>query len=268
MNAGYGPIVTSSEPSSASRREIDGLVLEERVGDGSPPAVVIVHGGMDRASSFGRVVRLLPEVPLVRYDRRGYGRSRPGTAAELDRHVRDLLTVLPEGPVVVFGHSIGGTIALATAAAHPARIRALAVFESPSPWSRRPHDERRTGLEGLGPDEAAERFMVRMVGERVWRRLPAATRDARRREGPALLADMGFAEAASGLDPSSIEIPVLVGYGTRSGDARREEAEQLAAVLPDAELVAIEGAVHGVHLGDPAATADLIRRLRRMGEGS
>ena len=46
-------------------------------GAGSPgPLVVLVHGSMDRSGSWVRVVRELRDVHTVRYDRRGYGRSR------------------------------------------------------------------------------------------------------------------------------------------------------------------------------------------------
>ena len=72
------------------REERDGLALTVR-DEEDGPLVVLVHGAMDRASSFGRVGRRLPDVPLVRYDRRGYGRSQPGAAVGLAGHAGDLL---------------------------------------------------------------------------------------------------------------------------------------------------------------------------------
>lgn len=249
-------------PPSASRQVVDGLAVQEQSGDGSTPPVVIVHGGMDRATSFGRIVRLLPDVPIRRYDRRGYGRSEPGTAVDLDRHVADLLTVIGDRPAAVFGHSIGGTIALVTAARHPERISGLLVYESPNPAARPSGPSRTRRLRDLAPEDAAEQFMITMAGERVWRRLPARTRDERRREGPALLADLSIVEDLDGFDLSAVQVPVIVGVGERSGTRRHDEARELSVALPDAELVVVEGAVHGVHLGDPAAAAELIRSLR------
>jgi pimeloyl-ACP methyl ester carboxylesterase len=44
-------------------------------GSAEQAVVVLVHGSMDRATSFRRVMRHLPEVTVVAYDRRGYGGS-------------------------------------------------------------------------------------------------------------------------------------------------------------------------------------------------
>ena len=55
----------------------------------------------------------------------------------------------------------------------PTRRRA----PTPQPWS---HD----------PADAAERFMRRLIGDARWERLPSATREARRSEGPALVGEL------------------------------------------------------------------------------
>lgn len=225
--------------------------------------VVLVHGAMDRASSFGRVGRRLPDVPLVRYDRRGYGRSQPGTAVGLAGHADDLLEVIGGRDCVVFGHSVGGTVALAAAARPASSIRALAVYESPvpsvadvTPFPYEPAE---------APADVAERFMRTMVGERIWNRLPSATRADRRAEGPALLADLvAVREEAPHLDVAAVTVPVLVGVGAMSGDGYRRRADALVAALPDGHLWVTDRAGHAVHLQDPAATADLVLELRLL----
>jgi pimeloyl-ACP methyl ester carboxylesterase len=51
------------------------------------PAVVLVHGAMDRAASFGRVMRRLGDLDVVAYDRRGYaGSLGTGPATTLAEH--------------------------------------------------------------------------------------------------------------------------------------------------------------------------------------
>ena len=46
-----------------------GLHIIEQLGtDPEAPAVVFVHGSLDRADSFRRVMRRLPEFRLVAYD--------------------------------------------------------------------------------------------------------------------------------------------------------------------------------------------------------
>lgn len=248
---------------------VSGLALVEQVGDGRPPEVVVVHGGLDRSSSFGRMVRLLPDVPVLRYDRRGYGRSEPGAAAGLEQQIADLAAVIGERRrVVVFGHSLGGTIALAAAAAGavPA-VRAIATYESPVPWllPAGPEVVEAPWSSATDPGDVAERFLISMAGERVWRRLPAATRAARRAEGPALVADLAVARGGAGVDLARVDVPVLVGLGSPASPRRHAEADALVAAVPSGALVVVDGADHGLHLSAPAQAAALVRRLRALG---
>ena len=97
--------------------------------------VVVVHGAMDRSTSFGRVARHLDDLEVVRYDRRGYGRSIEVGPGDLDDDVADLLTVLDGRPSVVFGHSIGGVVAVVAAARRPDLVRSVLAYEAPAPWA-------------------------------------------------------------------------------------------------------------------------------------
>ena len=50
---------------------------------------------------------------MLRYDRRGYARSRDvGGPFTMDAHVADLAALLDGRRAVVFGHSYGGNVAL------------------------------------------------------------------------------------------------------------------------------------------------------------
>lgn len=231
--------------------------------DGRPP-VVVVHGGLDRASSFGRVARQLADLPVVMYDRRGYGRSVDAGPAPLDDHVEDLLRIIGSQAATVFGHSVGGVIAVLAAIRRPEVVRSLLAYEPPLPWldwwprrADRPADE--------DPGDEAERFMRRMVGDRIWDRLPARTRAERRAEGPALRADLASLHGSAPLfDPSSVPVPLLVAMGSETSWWHRRAAEELAAAVPSGELAVLEGADHGAHLSHPAAVAALVRRARDL----
>ncbi|MCB0976306.1 MAG: alpha/beta hydrolase [Acidimicrobiales bacterium] len=244
---------------SEERRFVrNGLAVIERTVAGAP-LIVIVHGAMDRASSFGRVARRLEDVSLLRYDRRGYGRSDPGRPTTLGEHVEDLLGLIDGREALVFGHSFGGTIGLAAVMHSSATIRSLVVYESPVPSVAVPdpfprgHDD--------DPGDVAERFMRTMVGDRIWARLPASTKEARRSEGPSLIADFESAgDAARSIDPSRIGVPVVVGAGSDSPERVRERARLLADALPRGSFELVVGAGHGVHLTDPTGTAALLRR--------
>ncbi|MEO6988425.1 MAG: alpha/beta hydrolase [Aquihabitans sp.] len=241
-----------------------GLHVVHHDGDGTDLPVVLVHGGMDRATSFGRVVRNLGDMPAIRYDRRGYGRSSVGAAATLAEHVDDLIGVIDGVPVVVFGHSIGGVVALVAAERRPDLIRGVMVYESPVPWmpgwplGSIPDPEE-------DPADRAERFMRRMVGDRLWERLPPSTRDARRAEGPALDADLAsMRQTVPPVDAAGLNLPVLCAAGDEGDEWHRRAVEYLASTIPGAALEIVDGAGHGVHLTHPKVTASLIRSLRSM----
>lgn len=234
-------------------------------GPGRGRLVVMVHGAMDRATSFRRVWNHLQDFEVVAYDRRGYaGSIGVPVSADFALQVGDLVAVLDGRPAVAVGHSFGGNVVLAAAAAHPELIAAAVVFEPPAPW--RPewpappssrHRPRTT-------EEHAEAFMRRMVGDRVWERLPAATRQQRRAEGSTLVTELAALRTGSPFDPVDIRVPVVVGYGTAGLPHAAAWAATLAGLLPRATLVEVPGGTHGVHLGHPSALAAMVRNAAAL----
>jgi pimeloyl-ACP methyl ester carboxylesterase len=217
--------------------------------------VVFVHGSMDRNGAFARCCGHLRDLHTVRYDRRGYGRSAGLGAPAIPGHVDDLIEVLDERPGVVVGHSLGGVIALAAAQRRPDLVRAVGAYEAPMPWMEW-WPKVSAGGEAMmaganETDEAAaaavERFMRRMVGDERWDGLPEASRQARRAEGPALLAELRSARTGAPFDVDKITVPVLVGSSTESREHHRWSARELARLLSDAPPFVIEGANHGAH---------------------
>jgi pimeloyl-ACP methyl ester carboxylesterase len=232
-----------------------------------PPRVVFVHGSMDRSGSFIKVARRLPEAAIVRYDRAGYGRSSDlAPAASFDEQVDELLAVVGDRPSVVVGHSFGGVLALAAAERRPDVVGAVVAYESPFAWEdwwprqSAGGDAVRTADE-QGPEDAAERFMRRMIGDERWERLPPSTRAARRAEGPALVNELRLMRGGPApFDPAAVSVPVIAAHGTESVAHHQQSARELAQRVPDGELVVIEGAGHGAHFSHPAEFAGLVRR--------
>jgi pimeloyl-ACP methyl ester carboxylesterase len=235
---------------------------------------------MDRATSFGRLMARLPDWEIVAYDRRGYARSShvaPG--AGFRNQVEDLVGILGTEPAIAFGHSFGGDVVLAAAADHPDLIQSAVVWEPPQPWlrwwPRLARDAPRSTPGGHAhpnddsdPGDQAESFMRRMVGDRVWERLPPSTRADRRAEGATLVAEIRSLGTGPVFDPARILAPVIVGRGGLSSGAQRRAARELAAALPRGELAEIAGAGHGAHLTHPGELAGLIRLAEERVPGS
>ncbi|MBI2710068.1 MAG: alpha/beta hydrolase [Actinobacteria bacterium] len=231
---------------------------------GSGPRVVLVHGAMDRASGFARCLRHLRDLEVVRYDRRGYGRSLAAGPAPLDGHVGDLLAVLDGRPATVVGHSFGGLIALAAAVRCPRLVASVGAYEPPVPWAPW-WPGRRGGTSDVDPGDAAERFLRRAIGDRAWERLPAGVRAARRAEGPAMLAELRDLVAAPAFDPAAVRQPALLGHGGDVDGHHARAVVELAGAMPNAAVTVLEGADHGVHLSEPAAFAAFVRRALDLG---
>lgn len=242
--------------------------------DDRSPVVVLVHGTLDRSTSFARVVRRLSDLRTVAYDRRGYHHSRDADPLcdGLAGHVDDLISVIDGRPAVVVGHSYGADVALAAAFRPESResVLAVAAYEPPVPWldvyrdapdaARTPSPAEADADDPEAAGLAAERFFRRMVGDTAWERLPEPAKAARRADGPALLAelrDLRLAEPP--FDIGGMPVPVTYGRGGRSADRHRRSVEWLHQRTPESELIEIAGASHGAHLTHPDAFAAMVR---------
>lgn len=228
--------------------------------------VVLIHGTMDRSTSFARVQRALEDVRTVAYDRRGYARSAAnGPAGTVSDHVEDLVALLDGTPAVLAGHSYGGVVALATAALEPNIVRGVLAYEPPLAWLPQ-WPEGSAGEAALtaggSPEDAAEAFMRRLIGDAAWERLPERTKRDRRDEGPAMLSDIkSIRPPHFPFDPADVDGPVVLVRGGESTDRHRIAVELLDELIPQAELHVVEGAGHGGHRSHPSAFAALVRRL-------
>ncbi|HEX5365500.1 MAG TPA: alpha/beta hydrolase [Acidimicrobiales bacterium] len=247
-----------------------GGIWAQEVGTG--PLVALVHGAMDRSGGMLRVRRLLqPSCRVLRYDRRGYARSRPaGPPVSFDQQVDDLVELLEGRPAVVAGHSFGGLVALALAERRPDLVAAVVAFEAPTMWEPWwPGSSAGSRAVAAGDaEEAAEGFLRRVIGDEMWERLPAAMRAERRAEGVTLLAEMRSVRPPQPppFDAGAVAVPVIAGVGSRTGRHHRRAVERLARDAPRGELRVVEGAGHDCHLTHPAELADLVRlALARSG---
>ncbi len=225
--------------------------------------VVLVHGAMDRAKSFRRVVDHLPDLRIIEYDRRGYGESVPAVPpASLAQHVDDLLDVMGDRPTTVVAHSFGCVVVVSAAISHPERFRGLGLWEPQVPWMEFWPGPVRRGLEAMAAepdtDALAERVYASMVGEGAWGRLPEDLKARRRAEGMAFQSDV-----VSGLTApfrwEDLKVPSLFGVGLQTWPFAQEAATRLAD-SQGADLFTIAGAAHSAHVSHPEKFAQFVRR--------
>lgn len=239
-------------------------------GDAGGPLVVLVHGSMDRSAGLLRLSRRLDDTSLVlRYDRRGYGRSvGMGGPFSVGQHVDDLVRLLDEQApsgraALVFGHSFGGNVALGLAARRPDLVAAVAVYETPLSWlDWWPADTAGgSALAEADPTAAAEAFMRRLLGDKKWERLPPSSRAARLAEGPAMVGELADLRRGAPWRPERVTVPVLALAGERAREHHRRSASALARMLADCSVEIVPGAGH---VGPNTHADEVTRRLRRF----
>jgi pimeloyl-ACP methyl ester carboxylesterase len=105
---------------------------------GENPALVLLHGLGGSRATWDRVVAALPpDLPLLRYDLRGFGGSSMDEDVEFS-HADDLLWVMDSQGIekaTVVGLSLGGATAINFAIDHPERVeRLIAVSPAMVAW--------------------------------------------------------------------------------------------------------------------------------------
>jgi pimeloyl-ACP methyl ester carboxylesterase len=260
---------------------------------GSPTActVVFLHGGGLSARTWDVVCDLLRErVRSVAIDLRGHGDSdwAPDADYALGAHVADLraaTTAIGADRLVLAGMSLGGLIALATAAGSATPPLGLVLIDTGPDGSRREGRRRLQAFmaeesEFASIEDAVERAMAfnpKRTAERLRRTLPGNLRQTERGTwtwkydpkirrppgGPnSAEADMQRAweerkrflrEAAS-----RVACPVLVVRGGESDMFLEVDAERTAAQFAHGRRATIAGATHTVQSDRPYELAAVL----------
>ena len=100
---------------------------------------------------------------VIRFDRRGYGKSQPHPGPySVQTNALDVIELVGEKSAVLIGHSFGGNIALAVAQALPHQVLGVSTYETPLSWLPFWPNTTAGALASTStPEEAAEKFMRR-----------------------------------------------------------------------------------------------------------
>lgn len=222
--------------------------------------LVLLHdsvGSVDQWRDFPALLAWRLQRPVVAYDRPGFGRSSPRTGApsldfiaeEAQAHFPALRDTLGLDAFGLFGHSVGGAMAVVIAAAHPVACRHV-ITESAQAFV-----EDRT-LDGIRAaqlqfeDEAHFRRLVRWHGERARWVLEAWT-------GVWLAPDF----AGWSLDRwlPQVRCPVLAIHGDRDEFGSIAFPERIARGAPGASRIAImQDCGHVPHRERPDEVLELV----------
>jgi pimeloyl-ACP methyl ester carboxylesterase len=119
-------------------------------GESGRPGLVLVHGGAAHVHWWSFIAPLLlPDYQVVALDLSGHGDSGRRDAYPRELWAREVLAVADDAgmgrPPIVVGHSMGGFVCIAAAAAHGDRLAGAVILDSPV---RRPDPEAEEGARG------------------------------------------------------------------------------------------------------------------------
>jgi len=233
--------------------------LNLRTGGEGEPAVLFLHGLGATGAVWAHLTELVDRRVLVP-DLPGHGKSAPLPHYSFETIAAAVARVLPPGPLVIAGHSLGGVIALELAAQREVvGVLALGVKVE---WSQ--DDLAKAASMAARP---ARFFTSREDAEQAYLKVsgllgiapadPAGLRETE--EGWRLALD----SAAFGVGAPDMRgllaqarCPVVMAAGENDPMSRREQLEAL-----DVETVILPGLGHNAHVEDPAAVRALLDRF-------
>ncbi len=231
-------------------------IWADEAGAPENPLIALIHGSMDRSAGMLKLSRQLDEeFRVLRYDRRGYGRSAHHAGPfEMSAQVDDLVDLLAGRRAVLVGHSYGGNVALTAADRHPELVAGVAVYETPlswEPWWPKTTAGSVAVAGTAGTEAAAERFLRRMLGDDRWEALPERSKQTRRAEGVAMVGELADIRRNKPWSEASIKVPVVVAFGTLGAAHHRRGMTHAAAAL-GCPLVELDNCRHDAPLSHPS----------------
>lgn len=258
-----------AHPGAAQQRTInvgDALINYDVSGRGGP-AVVFIHGWTHNLSVWDdQVAALKSRYEVVRFDRRGSGKSTGYSDQSADpQDLLLLLEALHISRAYLVGHSRGGDVALRFAVAYPQRVRGLVLYGAfpqgfPRPadidqfFASLPEIARKNGLDSVGK--------LLLASPIAW--VPPGRTDITERyrhlwagySGKDLLNPQPESHRVP--EPTveqikSLHVPTLVIVGDHEAPFIAAAVDSLARWIPGAKKVVIANAGHGAHFAQPAS---------------
>ncbi|MFE9256094.1 alpha/beta fold hydrolase [Streptomyces sp. NPDC006879] len=242
--------------------------------EGAGPATVMVHGSLqDHTVSAALVAELRSGLATFAVDRRGFGASGDGPEYAIEREFEDVAAVVDEvaaqagGPVALWGHSYGASVAMGGATL-TGNVSHLVLYE-PSLGLAYPEGWIEAVEDALAEGDADTAIVL------VLRDLLEFTEDriAQLRSGPqwsvrvaaaSTVAREARAEAGWRYRPGqfdAVTAPTLLLSGSQSTPAIKRATRLAAEAVPGARIHVLDGHAHIAHRTDPTLVAEIVREF-------
>lgn len=269
----------------------DGARLHfETLGRAESPVVLLIQGlGADKHGWDLQRIPFSLHYRVVAFDNRGAGRSdKPFAKYSLEQMADDAISVLDAigaDRAHVVGASMGGAIAQIIAVKYPERVESLVLACTACrnhAWRRELLASWATTATELGMSAMTREAARWVIGPRSFRRvlpalgwLPALSRNRPAHGFVAQVRAILDVDESLADQLARVTAPTLVIVGNQDILTPRGDSEELAERLPNAELVIISGAAHGLMVEHATTFNRVLRdflaratRVRRDGRNS
>ncbi len=243
------------------------------MGEGEP--LLLLHGLFGSADNLGGIARILAEEHrIIAVDHRNHGRSPEADQMNYRVMAEDIYSVMDKEGISaanIFGHSMGGKVAMQMALEQPDRVTKLVVGDIAPVTYERHHDAILTGMQKVAeaaPEgrKAAELILSAYESEPAilsflltnWRR------DENGQWGWRLnvdVIDRDYMNIVAGNTGNPYMGDVLFLRGGSSDYILPEHRDIILGLFPNATVRTIEGTGHWLHAEKPDMVARAINRF-------
>ena len=249
---------------------------------GSGKPIIILHGLFGMLDNWRSIARSLEDqYQCILVDLRNHGKSPDDPEMNykvMANDIAELMATLHLNETHIWGHSMGGKVAMQFALDHSEKVNTLVVIDI-SPGAYPPHhDEVLAAIESIDTDvltersQAEDRFRSYLADDEATIQFLMKNL-TRKQEGgfewkanmPVLIAEYDQLMNSINSD-RSFDKPTLFIRGAKSNSLKDEDMPLIKKLFPRAEIITIPDAGHWVHADQPQALTESILSFMKAGQ--
>lgn len=228
-----------------------------------PLPILLLHGALGNQNELETIEEelLRKDFNVIKLNFYGHGNSLSKQDFSIAGFTQQLISFLNDREIdkaILFGHSMGGYVALNTALNYPNRVKQVITLGTKMDWSIEATEKE---LKMLNPDNMLEKvpqYIERLKREHAmdWRTMLAKTTEMMKR--------LSSQEQLTESHFKNISSPVVIGLGSKDNMVSIEESKEAVECLPHGTFYLLEGVYHPLAKNDPIILANHIIKALKM----